>query len=801
MTYLLVHKYSCLLQLNLEKLNEYYQYLSTEEAERRRIEEKVRLKKLREEEEILRQKEEEKKNRFRIPKKVQNIDSDKNSSDNQKIKTEKASLKKTDEKSSSSHLKLHSSENYKKLDKSIDKLSKDHKILSSENHSSSGSKTNSSSSSKTNGLSSSKTKSESSKIKNENSSSSKTKSESSSSSKSKLESSSKSRSDSEKKSKTSSSCGSSKDEKSRRRDPDVKSDVSLNMSLNISDEHVSYTHLKSDSGGNARVVNCTSREEEIKRKLQEKLSRIKGCIKTELIENMSGSGRKKKEKSAEFINDDSESEDDKHQKSKSKNKEKHKNGEHDKKANRNKASMNDITQIKHKKSDQNDRSDKLLHKHSKHKSNKESDRLSLTNNRDKLFDKKSNIEVKTENSEKVKPKIPKKPAPPPMIFSDLLKLAQAKSAEPIAFEPKIAKSKKEDMPERLMTQEEKEREEERKKRLQSKDYKDWYKYGSQKSDNDKVRDKKTDVSKSHINNSLTSKQENKLNGSKLSVGNLDSDARKQLHSKFSKSDSKLISSSSSSSTKSNPKTFHIPDSAKKNTLSKVNNNSSMDMTHVSSDSLKKMKISEKAKQNCFSKTPNESVINKKRPHIPDKHKSGGRDSPDESEIKKRKLENDKHFKNKVNKKPEIDESIYSSTNENVLECGPPKVKEKSVKAESSNPWDRIYGEINKDRPKSVKKRPQDYLNDDSDSEYDEEMDDFICDEDDEEVKMYSDVGDVSRHIREIFGYDKRKFRYESDHEISNMTANFAQCMKEEARRMYPHKCDITIKSNNSYKKF
>lgn len=40
--------------------------------------------------------------------------------------------------------------------------------------------------------------------------------------------------------------------------------------------------------------------------------------------------------------------------------------------------------------------------------------------------------------------------------------------------------------------------------------------------------------------------------------------------------------------------------------------------------------------------------------------------------------------------------------------------------------------------------------DDDDDEYDDEMDDFIDD------TPYDDVRDVSRHIRDIFGYDRRR---------------------------------------------
>ncbi|KAI5645136.1 SPT2 chromatin protein domain-containing protein [Phthorimaea operculella] len=59
----------------------------------------------------------------------------------------------------------------------------------------------------------------------------------------------------------------------------------------------------------------------------------------------------------------------------------------------------------------------------------------------------------------------------------------------------------------------------------------------------------------------------------------------------------------------------------------------------------------------------------------------------------------------------------------------------------------------------------------SDEEYDSEMDDFI-DDGDEEL-------DVSSHIKEIFGYDKSKYRYIDDDDDPNMESNFVQVQREE----------------------
>ncbi|CAH0561240.1 unnamed protein product [Brassicogethes aeneus] len=62
--------------------------------------------------------------------------------------------------------------------------------------------------------------------------------------------------------------------------------------------------------------------------------------------------------------------------------------------------------------------------------------------------------------------------------------------------------------------------------------------------------------------------------------------------------------------------------------------------------------------------------------------------------------------------------------------------------------------------------------DDDDSEYDSEMDDFIDDGPDDE-------DDYSKHISEIFGYDKSRYR-DVEEDVDNMESTFAQQMKEEA---------------------
>ncbi|KAG4067337.1 hypothetical protein HA402_000328 [Bradysia odoriphaga] len=69
--------------------------------------------------------------------------------------------------------------------------------------------------------------------------------------------------------------------------------------------------------------------------------------------------------------------------------------------------------------------------------------------------------------------------------------------------------------------------------------------------------------------------------------------------------------------------------------------------------------------------------------------------------------------------------------------------------------------------KPMKRRP---IIDDDDSEYDSEMDDFIDDGPEEQ--------DYSKYIKEIFGYDKSRYRGMDD-DCDNMESSFSQQMREE----------------------
>lgn len=75
--------------------------------------------------------------------------------------------------------------------------------------------------------------------------------------------------------------------------------------------------------------------------------------------------------------------------------------------------------------------------------------------------------------------------------------------------------------------------------------------------------------------------------------------------------------------------------------------------------------------------------------------------------------------------------------------------------------------------------PEDTYYDDEMDDYEDDMDDFIDDgpleQDDEE--------EYSKHIREIFGYDKRKYRHMIEDDDDCEVATYGQVMREEMRSL------------------
>lgn len=65
---------------------------------------------------------------------------------------------------------------------------------------------------------------------------------------------------------------------------------------------------------------------------------------------------------------------------------------------------------------------------------------------------------------------------------------------------------------------------------------------------------------------------------------------------------------------------------------------------------------------------------------------------------------------------------------------------------------------------------------DDEDEYDSEMDDFIDDEEE-------DQDEISKHIKEIFGYDRKRYKDESDYALKFMESSWKDMQKEEAQSL------------------
>ncbi|KAB0394577.1 hypothetical protein E2I00_016018 [Balaenoptera physalus] len=78
-------------------------------------------------------------------------------------------------------------------------------------------------------------------------------------------------------------------------------------------------------------------------------------------------------------------------------------------------------------------------------------------------------------------------------------------------------------------------------------------------------------------------------------------------------------------------------------------------------------------------------------------------------------------------------------------------------------------------PGSYKRQREDEEEEDDD-EYDSEMEDFIEDEGEPQEE-------ISKHIREIFGYDRKKYKDESDYALRYMESSWKEQQKEEAKSL------------------
>ncbi|XP_030380951.1 protein SPT2 homolog isoform X2 [Scaptodrosophila lebanonensis] len=323
-----------------------------------------------------------------------------------------------------------------------------------------------------------------------------------------------------------------------------------------------------------------------------------------------------------------------------------------------------------------------------------------------------------EDQKKAKSKRPLQP--PPMDFQALLRLAEKKQHEPVIF----AAPEKKREPERLLSAREKRELEER-----------------QRQKDERARRERERLRDGDQKSKETRKENGTTSGSSSGSGSCSSN-RMEPNGRI----PKLNSAASAT-----PNTSSVSKSVTPKSTTIVHSESKVKPT---SDSLKRpatsMANSSKANVNNTTKTTASSSTISKANTAPS--------------TKTQTSSSAGTSKASQSRNPYAAASKTNSTRE-----FPPRDSVNVTKTRQFPPPD-VRG-----RPAPPPRRPAEPVNkkriyDDDEDEYDSELDDFIDDGDCEE--------DISSHIRDIFGYDKRRYR-DQDFDDREMESSFAQMQREE----------------------
>ncbi|XP_043577751.1 protein SPT2 homolog isoform X2 [Bombus pyrosoma] len=357
-------------------------------------------------------------------------------------------------------------------------------------------------------------------------------------------------------------------------------------------------------------------------------------------------------------------------------------------------------------------------------------------------EEKTEKETKDDKKEKdEKSKAKRKPMPPPIDFTELLKIAEKKQHEPIIIEAKP----KSDEPERLLT------------KKQMKEYakeKEWRERKEQRNKLGNMNNKEGIVTTS---NKLNKTQDCRNNASSSNKISKVSEKLTTLSSISNKTLSKVTGLQSSTSKKGG---------IEKSNLNKVTPNkpniSKTSERDILSEERKRLEterkkleemrqaIEEEKKKLRLSKTQIEDT---KNPKI-------------EKSVSKMKVEKQELSKNTYKESPAISVAkcrIPQTMNDKIKQFPPADMK--SIKSKQMLHL--------KEQRKSLVNHKRRIRDEDDEEEYDSELEDFIDDEVEEENEDYS------KYISEIFGYDKNKYKYVDNDDDAAMESSFAQQLKEE----------------------
>ncbi|KAJ8675035.1 hypothetical protein QAD02_010821 [Eretmocerus hayati] len=411
----------------------------------------------------------------------------------------------------------------------------------------------------------------------------------------------------------------------------------------------------------------------------------------------------------------------------------------------------------------------------------------------------------TESKEKPRPK--KRPMPPPIDFNQLLQLAEKKQHEPIKIE---VKPKEE--PERLMT------------KKQMKEYskeKEWRERKEQRLRNPesaKPSQSSADVNKSS-KSPLPYKSENMKtpidrSNEKTDIRKLPTIAKKtgdRPLEKVSTSSKPIdrnngvnkIAEKSSSSVKPKEKNISLNKSTDRvNTPSRPSEKSNgMNGKTTSVKALERDAIAEERRKleeerrkfeemrRSFEEEkkkllmmkskkpeesrPSQSSSQKSTPSkVPDRPKSSSSGSSSSS----KPTSSNGSYSSKSKPNPsEVKSRPFPPADVKSRQFPPADVRPRQFPPADVRPRQFPPPDVRSSKPKSKLKidphRRRIY--DDSDEEYDSELDDFIDD------GPQDDGEDISKHISEIFGYDRNKYRDIDDDDDLAMESNFREVLKEE----------------------
>uniref|UniRef100_A0A0K8TMB8 Protein SPT2 homolog n=1 Tax=Tabanus bromius TaxID=304241 RepID=A0A0K8TMB8_TABBR len=332
----------------------------------------------------------------------------------------------------------------------------------------------------------------------------------------------------------------------------------------------------------------------------------------------------------------------------------------------------------------------------------------------------------------------KKAAPPALDFNALLKLAEQKQHEPLEV---VVETKKE--PERLLTKKEKREMEERRAYLES-------------------RDKKKRVANDIPNKMQPNGKIPKLNGATQS-------SQSPIEQK--KPSSLIDKSPKPQSLSSARDNFKKPNSVSassiKNGYSSSGNSSSKGAPQPSSQLKGKSSSTPAGSTGLTSKSSSLSLSSSLQKNVPMNKSSSSLNHSSSSTLNGAKRPDPKNplvrrdvpIKDNGMRKSDVGRSSNG-------EIKPKRPMEVPERARQFPPLDVMR--TKKQDKKPMKRR----ILDDDDDEYDSELDDFIDDGPSGEYDNYS------AHIKEIFGYDKSRYRDE-DFDDAAMESSFAQQMREE----------------------